>query len=567
MILGGCGSGKSTQGSLDPESFDVAQLPPNAERRFTELFFDASKAKITGDRILAKQKFHEALQVNPGSPAVKFELARIYAEEGNLTEAIDYASEASKAVPSNKWYAEYLGQLYAEAGKFDDSARIFRKILSNNPNDFDYYFHLAGLLTAQGRFEEAIKVYDELESKAGISEEVSNQRQVIYMERGDLVNALKETEKLIQANPEEMRYKGMKAELYERMGRSDEALALYLELYETDPSNGLVLLSLYEINKKKGRHREAADFMEKAFRSPDLSIDVKVNILLNVMNTAEYRKDATEALTLGSILETAHPTDAKSYAIQGDLHYNAGNLETSREKFRQAIAIDPNRPPIWQQILTISSQLNDFDAMQREGEASVELFPEQPVFYLFTGVGLLAQKNAAEALRYLESGKNLVVDNNALLAQFYASLGDGHHEAGNHAESDRYYEQCLKLDPSNLVVLNNYAYYLSLRGEKLDRAEQMAKKANDLRPNEPSFQDTYGWVLFKRNNFQNALFWIEEALKNGAGTDPTVLEHHGDVLYQLGRKADAARSWQAAMDNGGDAVIIQQKLSQPGMGE
>jgi tetratricopeptide (TPR) repeat protein len=567
VILGGCGSGKSTQGSLDPESFDVAQLPPNAERRFTELFFDASKAKITGDRILAKQKFHEALQVNPGSPAVKFELARIYAEEGNLTEAIDYASEASKAVPSNKWYAEYLGQLYAEAGKFDDSARIFRKILSNNPNDFDYYFHLAGLLTAQGRFEEAIKVYDELESKAGISEEVSNQRQVIYMERGDLVNALKETEKLIQANPEEMRYKGMKAELYERMGRSDEALALYLELYETDPSNGLVLLSLYEINKKKGRHREAADFMEKAFRSPDLSIDVKVNILLNVMNTAEYRKDATEALTLGSILETAHPTDAKSYAIQGDLHYNAGNLETSREKFRQAIAIDPNRPPIWQQILTISSQLNDFDAMQREGEASVELFPEQPVFYLFTGVGLLAQKNAAEALRYLESGKNLVVDNNALLAQFYASLGDGHHEAGNHAESDRYYEQCLKLDPSNLVVLNNYAYYLSLRGEKLDRAEQMAKKANDLRPNEPSFQDTYGWVLFKRNNFQNALFWIEEALKNGAGTDPTVLEHHGDVLYQLGRKADAARSWQAAMDNGGDAVIIQQKLSQPGMGE
>jgi tetratricopeptide (TPR) repeat protein len=567
VILGGCGSGKSTQGSLDPESFDVAQLPPNAERRFTELFFDASKAKITGDRILAKQKFHEALQVNPGSPAVKFELARIYAEEGNLTEAIDYASEASKAVPSNKWYAEYLGQLYAEAGKFDDSARIFRKILSNNPNDFDYYFHLAGLLTAQGRFEEAIKVYDELESKAGISEEVSNQRQVIYMERGDLVNALKETEKLIQANPEEMRYKGMKAELYERMGRSDEAMALYLELYETDPSNGLVLLSLYEINKKKGRHREAADFMEKAFRSPDLSIDVKVNILLNVMNTAEYRKDATEALTLGSILETAHPTDAKSYAIQGDLHYNAGNLETSREKFRQAIAIDPNRPPIWQQILTISSQLNDFDAMQREGEASVELFPEQPVFYLFTGVGLLAQKNAAEALRYLESGKNLVVDNNALLAQFYASLGDGHHEAGNHAESDRYYELCLKLDPSNLVVLNNYAYYLSLRGEKLDRAEQMAKKANDLRPNEPSFQDTYGWVLFKRNNFQNALFWIEEALKNGAGTDPTVLEHHGDVLYQLGRKADAARSWQAAMDNGGDAVIIQQKLSQPGMGE
>lgn len=552
---------------MDPEQFDAASLPPNAERRFKELFFDGSKAKILGDSEQSKIKFLEALNVNPNSSTVKFELARIYAEEGNLTTAIEYAGDASRKDPGNIWYAEFLGQLYAEAGKIDDSVRIFRNILTNNPNQYDYYFHLASLLLAQGRYDDAMKVYQDLENLVGISDEVSSQRQLIYMERGDFENALIEIDKLIETNPEEVRYRGMKAELFEKTDRQKEALEIYNVMLEMEPDNGLVLLSLYEINKRDGQDEEAFQYINRAFLSPELSIDVKVNIILNLMNTPGFKKDATQAIDLGKSLELTHPTDAKSYAIQGDVYYNKGMFEESRYKFRQAIAIDPNRPPIWQQVLTIDSQLSDFESMSRESAAAQELFPEQPIFYLFGGIAELSQKKYDDAISTLTTGKNLVVDNSSLQAQFSASLGDAYHEIGNSAKSDEHYELSLKLEPNNPVVLNNYAYYLANRNEKLEKAEQMAKKANDLQPNEASFQDTYGWVLFKRNNLQNALFWIEEALKNGAANDPDVLDHHGDVLYNLKRYPDAVRSWQAAIEAGGNRSELDKKINSQTIGE
>jgi tetratricopeptide (TPR) repeat protein len=566
LLLVQCSTPKKSA-NIDPELFDAASLPPSAERRFKELFFDASKAKMLGDREQSKTKFLEALNINPNSSTVMFELARIYAEEGNLTTAIEYASNASRKDPGNIWYSEFLGQLYAEAGKLDDSVRIFKNILAANPNQYDYYFHLAGLLMAQGRYDEAMKVYEDLESQVGVTEEVSSQRQLIYMEKGDFDNALKEIDKLIDTNPDEIRYRGMKAELFEKTGRQSEALEIYNEMLELEPDNGLVLLSIYEMNFRSGNAEEAFKYLNRAFLSPELSIDVKVNILLNFMNTPAFRNDASQAIQLGKSLELTHPADAKSYAIQGDVFYNKGMLEESREKFRRAISIDPNRPPIWQQILTINSQLNDFESMSKEAGRAQELFPEQPVFYLFGGIAELSQKKIDDAITTLTTGKNLVVDNNSLLAQFMASLGDAYHENGNSTKSDEHYEQSLKLEPNNPVVLNNYAYYLANRNERLEKAEQMAKKANDLQPNQASFQDTYGWVLFKRNNFQNALFWIEEALKNGAGNDSVVLDHHGDVLFSLKRYTEAVRSWQAAIDAGGDRIELERKINSPTIGE
>ena len=95
----------------------------------------------------------------------------------------------------------------------------------------------------------------------------------------------------------------------------------------------------------------------------------------------------------------------------------------------------------------------------------------------------------------------------------------------------------------------------------------MAKKANNLLPDQASFQDTYGWVLFKRGNLQNAKFWIEEALKNGGDKDPVVLDHFGDVLHALGQKSEAVRWWQQAIDEGGSPEEILPKINSESIGE
>src|SRR5690606_6922821 len=135
-------------------------------------------------------------------------------------------------------------------------------------------------------------------------------------------------------------------------------------------------------------------------------------------------------------------------------------------------------------------------------------------------------------------------------------------ELKDHKSSDESYNIALKYDPQNTIVLNNYAYYLSLRKTNLEQAESMAKKANDLNPDVASFQDTYGWVLYTRENYQNALFWIEESLKNGGNTDPTVLEHHGDVLLKLNRTPEAVKAWKKALEAGGESGDFSPKIEQ-----
>lgn len=553
-------------GSKTPDKEPVV-LSEKERMEFTKLFFDGNKAKILGDYGQAKKYFTEALRINPESGAVKFEIAKLYAEQNRFSDALPLAEGARESDRENIWYAHFLAQLYAETGNLDQSTEIFREIIAAQPKEYDNYFNLANLLSARGKYEEALEIYEDLIGMIGPNEEISVQKQILYLENEQYDKALREVTALIDANPEEVRYYGMKAEILQHMNRPEDALELYeIMLYE-NPENGLVLMALYELYEQKGDREKSEKYLIKAFESSDLGIDVKVNILLDYLSARNLKKRSDFIISLGAALEKMHPKEAKSYAIQGDIYYNLDSLKTARKKFKQAVDLDANRPPIWQQILTIDSQLNDFDAMLEAGEQAVELFPMQPLFYLFYGVAHLGKENNEKAIEALETGLALVIDNDELSVRFYTSLGDAYHAAGLHDKSDKAYEESLELDGSNALVLNNYAYYLSIRGKRLEKAEAMAKKANNLVPDQASFQDTYGWVLYKRGNYQNAKFWIEQALKNGGDKDPVVLDHFGDVLNAMGQKAEAVRWWRQAIDEGGDPEKILPKINSESVGE
>lgn len=543
-------------------------LNDNDRAQFAILFFDANKAKILGNFEEAINLFNQALKIDPNSAVVHYELSKLYAEKKEFNIALPYAEKARANDPQNIWYATLLSQLYSETGEFEMASVILKDIIEKNPNKWNYYFELAGNYASQKKYEEAIEIYNEIEKKAGLNEEVSFQKQALYMEMKNPQKAIEEIEKLIELNPEEIRYLGMLAEFYESSGQDEKALATYEEMRLMEPDNALVLLSLAEYYRKSGDKEKSNDLIQQAFENPDLNIDIKVNILLNYFGPSMGNEEIKEqAYQLLDRVEKAHPTEAKTYALYGDFLYNDNKLEEAREKFRQAVSLDKNRPPIWSQILLIDSRLNDFDAMLSESEKALELFPSQPQFYLFNGIALSQKQQYLDAVDVLMSGKNLIIDDDQMLGQVLASLGDAYHELGEHSKSDEAYEKSLGLNPDNVVVLNNYSYYLSLRGTNLDQAEKMAKKANDLQPDQGTFQDTYGWVLYKKENYANAEFWLKEALKNGGGNDPTVLEHYGDVLYKLDRKEEALEYWNKAKENGGDSSILERKISEGTLSE
>jgi Tfp pilus assembly protein PilF len=139
-------------------------------------------------------------------------------------------------------------------------------------------------------------------------------------------------------------------------------------------------------------------------------------------------------------------------------------------------------------------------------------------------------------------------------------LGDTYHELKNNIASDEAYENALRLDPENAVVLNNYAYYLSLRSEKLEQAKRMSFKAVELDPENASNLDTKAWVLYKLKLYDEAKIVIELALNASEENSAEVYEHYGDILYMLGNKKKAIKFWKRARKKGSESELLSKKI-------
>jgi len=147
-----------------------------------------------------------------------------------------------------------------------------------------------------------------------------------------------------------------------------------------------------------------------------------------------------------------------------------------------------------------------------------------------------------------------------LQANIYGGLGDIYNSLKMYKASDAAYMEAIRLDSTNVTAMNNLAYYLSLRKERLDEATKYAAKATDLQPNNGTFEDTYAWVLFADGKYDEALVWIQKALKNTNPQTSVLLEHYGDILFKLGKTNDAVKQWTLALEKGVDSDDNKLKL-------
>jgi len=216
---------------------------------------------------------------------------------------------------------------------------------------------------------------------------------------------------------------------------------------------------------------------------------------------------------------------------------------------------------LWEELLFSDLYLEDYEALAKDSEDVIDLFPSYPLPYFFAGIGNFQLKDYVKAKAYLESGKDFVVNNDALLEQFYSTLGDTYNELEQYEASYKAYDQALKINPENSIVLNNYAYYLSLRSVNLEKAAEMAKKAVELDPYNSSNLDTYAWVLYKQQKYQDALEWIKKAINNGGDSSGVVLEHYGDILYKTGKNKEALKYWKLAKEKKDHSELLDKKIA------
>lgn len=565
VLLAGVASCKSRgkAATVTGEPSAAAVLTEKQRLDFDYLYFDALKDKMLGNYALAQNKLQQALRIDPRNAAAHFELSQVYALSGSVDQAEQSGQLAVRFAQNNEWYKLSLAELYERAGKFGPMVRLLEELVKAHPQKEEYLLGLATGYVQVGRYDDAIKICDKLETIGGVNEELALQKRNLYMQMKKPDKALNEIQKLIKAFPGEPGYRAYLADIYLETNQPQKALEQYQEILRLDPQNPDVHYSLAEYYRNQGDKERSFEELKQAFSNPEGLVEQKLQVLGSYFELTRYFPELkSQAQALCEILAAQHPEDPRAHAVYGDFLLREEKFEEALQQYLLVLETDKSRFSVWNQVLMIYSELKRSQEMYDLSKEAIELFPTQPTLYLYNGIAAMQLKRYEDAVGVMKEGLAVTTGNDALTAQFYASLGDSYNFLSRYRESSEAYEKALKIDADNTYVLNNYAYYLSLRKENLERAKELAARCNELAPGNPSYQDTYAWVLYQAGDIENAASWIDKAIASGGIRNATIMEHKGDILWKQGKASDALDFWHRAKELGGNGTYLEAKLEQ-----
>lgn len=523
-------------------------------------FSDGLQSKYREDTEGAIRNFEQALRYMPNDHASMYELSEQYYNAGRLEDAFKMIQKAAGLDPENKWYQLRLGMFYRNLEQYDDLIQLYESLTAKYPEDLDMLSELIDAYLITEDYNKALKKMEVLEQQVGQNELITEQRLSIYKRQGNNKKLVAELERLIAENPENPRYYGMLAKLYTETGKDKEALKTYEKIKELNPNDPYINISLLEYYENNGNKDKAFDELLAAIRNKNLDLNTKTNIYDYWIEKNQNSKQIDEQVRqCGEAFVETYPDNKLGYLVLGSYYMRNEDAARSKALYQKALSIDSTDFYSWQNLIISESYLEETEAVRKHALAAMKYYPMQSVFYWYAGVASSLLDLNDEAISYLEKGRRYTSDK-LQMANFDAYLGDLYHHQGDDDKAYEAYDRTLRNDPDNALVLNNYAYYLSLHDERLEEALEMAIKANKLAPDNVYYVDTYAWVLYKLGRYQEAEKMMKKCLgleKNPSGTN---LEHYGDILYKLGKQKEAKEYWNKAKKAGGYSDELENKL-------
>jgi tetratricopeptide (TPR) repeat protein len=569
IFLASCSSTKTTTKAIssnanekNPSEKGISSMNRD-DIKGEELFVEGCHLNIIGQTQQALNIFNQCLQANAQNDAVMYEIASIYNDTKDYNKAATYILQAIKLNPSNKWYKVLALDILEKQNENSKAADIAQQLASQNPDDLDYEFDRAYFLSKAGEYEKAIGVYNQIEAKTGVTENISVEKQKLWDRLHKQDKAIDEIVRLKNAYPTEPRYVAMLADLYMTDNMQDKAFGEIQQLAQLDSTNSQAQFVVADYYRKQGNWEKSFFYLERAFHDPTANIDNEVQVVLSYfpyLQSSGERKQ--EAITLAKLITQMHPADAKAYSIYGDVLNQVEMDKEALDAYKKSVSLDAGKFMVWEQELFLLSRLEQNDSLLKISQHVIELFPDQPLAYYYNGIAREQAKQYPEAIRAFSRVLAMGTDDGGLKSQIYASLGDCYHFTNDNKVSDSCYEQSISFDPANVYALNNYSYYLAVRGEKLEEAERLSSKVvYTLAPDVANYLDTYAWVLYKLKRYSEAKTWMDKALANSHDNNAALFDHYGDILFQLGDTDNAVEYWKRAKAAGEDNDKIEKKIN------
>jgi tetratricopeptide (TPR) repeat protein len=549
--------GSATLAQKKKKTPEVTPGIPSVKLREAEFYFiEGEKYFMLEDYAKSLIYYQKALEINPGNATVHYKIAEVLSvsdKQDDMLKAALSIEEALKLERKNKYFYLLASGIYSNLTRFDKAAQCYESLISEIKNTEEYLYELAAVYQYAGKPDEAIKVYNRAEAFFGVNEISSLQKQKIYFEQGKSENAFQEGEKLILAFPDEEQYVVGHAETLSQFGYKEKAIP-YLEKFINQntvaPGACMLLAGLY---RDTNREEKARELLLNVFDNPNVEFSSKLIVLNTYSNELNQNKSKKQtdsvkekfALELFSKLEKQYPDEPNVNVLGGDLYLSIERNQDAQREYLKAIERGITTFEVWQNLLYLEAQLNQFENVAKHSEQAMEYFPNQTMVYYFNGIANFRIKKNKESITSLEQVKKLSSSNPGLIAEVNGILGDVYNATREFDKSDKAYEDALAYNANNDAVLNNYSYYLAVRKTNLEKAEKMSTQLIKNNPDNATYLDTHAWVLYMRQKYREAKKVMEKALSTGM-VNATHFEHYGDILYKLGDTEGAVQQWEKA---------------------
>lgn len=559
LLAASCGGTRNVGTTGTPPSATAVSLPAishNDSLRFKIYYFEAIKQQSSGNFDAAYDLLRHCLDINPNAAEAYFMLSFYDGILKNDSTAVADVKKAAELSPGNNAYLERLGAGYFSMNDLEEATKAYEKLAENSPERSDVLDILAQLYGRQKDYDKMLDVLQRMETLEGANEDLTLAKMRVYSLQGKKQEEFNELKSMAAKYPNDMNYRVMMGNWLLQNGKADEAYRQYEEVLQAEPGNTDARMSLIDYYRTTGLDLKADSLQEALLLSPKTPKDSKIILIRQAVSESEQQGgDSTKVLNLFRKI-LAEPQETSDMAELCAAYMTLKNMpqDSISKVLEMVLAISPDNAGARLQLIQTEWNRQYFDRVAELSRQAIDYNPDEMAFYYFLGLAYVQKDDDDSALEALRRGVSQInsQSNKDLVSDFYAIMGDILHDKKLDEEAYAAYDSCLQWKDDNYGCLNNYAYYLSEENRELAKAEQMSYRTVQAEPDNPTFLDTYAWILFKRKKYAEAMQYINMAVDNDTTKSAVITEHAGDIHAVNGDIEGAIKFWQQALEAGSE---------------
>ncbi len=569
-----------TEAVRSKEDIQTAQEQLERYPKKDDISFHLASANLLlngGNVAAAETALWQALTVNPNSSAAHMTMGDLYLLKKDEKRAGEEFKKAAELAPVRSMNRLKYAAFMSAAGDKEETRRISTEMTRQAPDYLPGWTLLAELAFKDKKYDEALSLLENVFSRDPENVDGHRLESQVMLAKGDTKKAVEILERLDQTYPDTPLIKYELARTYLKNNNINQAKVVLDQAVSRNPNYADAILLLADINLRSGHGEAVIEPMTRLLKkNPELR---SAALLLAAAYGSLDRLDDAAVVT-GEQARLA-PRDPQAQMALGLTLRQANRNDEARQAFEKAAELAPDS--LWpvDQLVQLDLLEKHFDAARQRIHRQFQKMPDSPVAHFFEGKILVAEEkwDSAEA----ELQKTLQLDPNLsnaydLLVQTYlatnrlpqavnqlqAQLSKNPNNASaimtlallyertnDFPKARDAYERLLSINPNSISALNNLACLYADRLNDLGKAYDLARKARELQRDDPAVADTFGWVLSKRGEYQQALAILQESAAK-LPDNPEVQFHLGMTAYMMGQTDLAKVALQKAASSAKD---------------